>query len=102
MSAKDTKKKEDLKTFTVGSVAPSGTGKTKKPTAGPKVDISEKDFPVLAGIIKGNGVDAFKKEVGRVLSMVQGSGKSEKGAVEKVEKAYAMAIAIVDNGKVVK
>ena len=104
MSAKDAKKKkDDLKEFTVGSVAPAGTGKTKKPAAaGPKVEINEKEFPVLSGIIKGNGVDEFKKEVGRVLSMVQGSGKTEKGAAEAVEKAYAMALAIVDNGKVVK
>ena len=102
MSAKDTKKKEDLKTFTVGSIQPSGTGKTKKPAAGPKVEISEKDFPVLAGLIKGNGLDSFKKEVGRVLAGLQEHAKSDKGDVEKAQKAYAMALAIVDNGKVVK
>jgi hypothetical protein len=102
LSAKDAKKKEDLKEFTVGSVKSSGTAKTKKPVAGPKVDVSEKEFPVLAGVIKGNDVDAFKKEVGRVLAKVQGSGKSDQAAAAKVEKAYAMALAIVENAKVVK
>lgn len=102
MSAKDTKKKDDLKTFTVGSVPPSGTGKTKKPAAGPKVEISEKNYPVLAGIIKGKEVDSFKKEVGRVLAQLQEHAKSDKADVGKAEKAYAMALAIVDNGKVVK
>lgn len=102
MSAKDSKKKEELKEFTVGSVKPSGAAKSKKPAAAVKVEISEKEYPYLAGIIKGNGLDVFKKEVGRVLSMVQENGKSNKAAAETVEKAYAMALAIVDNGKVVR
>lgn len=102
MSAKDSKKKEELKEFTVGSVKPSGAAKAKKAAAAVKVEISEKEYPVLAGIIKGNGLDAFKKEVGRVLSLVQDSGKTNKAGAETVEKAYAMALAIVDNGKVVK
>ena len=104
MSAKDSKKKEELKEFTVGSVPPgAGTGKTKKPAAaGPKVEISEKEFPILAGIIKGNGIKEFKTEVDRVLSKVQEGTKSDQANAEKVQKAYAMALAIVDNGKTVK
>jgi hypothetical protein len=103
LSAKDSKKKEELKEFTVGSVSPSGTGKTKKPAAtGPKVEISEKEYPVLASLIKGNGVDDFKSEVGRVLGKVQESATGDKDLADKVQKAYAMGLAIVDNGKVVK
>lgn len=102
MSAKDTKKKEDLKTFTVGSVPPSGAGKAKKAATGPKVEISEKQYPVLAGLIKGNGLDVFKKEVGRILSLVQELGKTDKAASDKIQKAYGMALAILDNGKAVR
>ena len=101
MSAKDTKKKEDLKTFTVGSVPPSGSGKTKKSAPGRKVDISEKQYPVLTGIIKGKGLDAFKKEVNQVLAQMPELEKSDKAASDKIQKAYGMALAIVENGKVV-
>lgn len=103
MSAKDSKKKEALKEFTVGSVKPpSGSGKAKKSAPAAKIEVSENEFPLLAGMIKGGNTDAFKKEVGRVLSMVQASRTSEKSAAERVERAYAMALAILDSGKVVK
>jgi hypothetical protein len=102
LSAKDTKKKEDLKTFTVGSVPPTGAGKAKKAAAARKVEISEKQYPNLAGLIKGNGLDAFKKEVSRVLSHMQELEKSDKAAADKIQKAYGMALAILENGKVVQ
>ena len=91
--------KKELKEFTVGSVAPAGTGKHKKAPAEPKVEISEKAFPVLTGLVKGNGLNEFKAEASRVLAAAKEKASADG---EKVQKAYAMALMIVDNGKVVK
>jgi hypothetical protein len=99
VSAKESKKKEELKEFTVGSVPPA-SNKGKKAPTGPKVEINEKNFPILAGLVKGNGIKAFKEEADRVLSGVQGD--KDAAAVAKIQKAYGMAIQIVDNGKAVK
>lgn len=107
MSAKDkdSKKKEELKPFTVGSVAPS-TSKAKKAPKAQKVEVSEKDFPVLAGLARGNDAKAFNEEMLRVLTAVQQSGDSgsedDRSNAEKIKKAYGMAIAIIDNAKVVR
>jgi hypothetical protein len=102
---KDNKKKEDLKSFTVGSVPPAGA-KAKKGPKAPKLDVSEKDFPVLAGLIRGNNAKPFQDEMMRVLSAVHENGEKggpdEKSNAGKIEKAYAMALAIVQNAKVVR
>jgi hypothetical protein len=102
---KDNKKKEDLKSFTVGSVPPSGP-KAKKGPKAPKLEVSEKDFPVLTGLVRGNNAKPFKDEMVRVLAAVHANGEKggpdEKSSAEKIEKAYAMALAIVENAKVVR
>jgi hypothetical protein len=102
---KDNKKKEDLKSFTVGSVPPSGP-KAKKGPKAPKLDVSEKDFPFLAGLVRGNNAKPFQDEMMRVLGVVHANGEKggpdDKATAEKVEKAYAMALAIVENAKVVR
>ncbi len=101
---KDTKKKEELKSFTVGSVPPAGP-KAKKAAKVPKVEVSEKDFPVLAGLVRGDNAKPFREEMIRVLTAIQanaGGGPSDKANAEKIQKAYGMAIAIVENAKVVR
>ena len=107
MSAKDkdSKKKEELKPFTVGSVAPSAS-KAKKAPKAQKLDVSEKDYPVLAGLVRGNNAKEFREEMLRVLTAVQqGADRGhdqDKASAEKIKKAYGMAIAIVENAKVVR
>jgi hypothetical protein len=70
------------------------------------LDVSEKDFPILAGLVRGNNAKPFKDEMVRVLAAVHESGEKggpdAKSSAEKIEKAYAMALAIVENAKVVR
>lgn len=107
MSAKDkeNKKKEELKPFTVGSVRPSGPKGKKAPKA-EKLEVSEKEFPVLAGLIRGNNAKAFQEEMVRVLATVQENAKNgdsrDKEDSDKVQKAYGMALAILENAKVTR
>jgi hypothetical protein len=102
---KDNKKKEDLKSFTVGSVKPSEP-KAKKAPKTEKLEVSEKEFPVLASLIRGNDAKAFQDEMIRVLAAVEGNAKNgdskDKEASEKVQKAYGMALAILENAKVIR
>jgi hypothetical protein len=102
---KDNKKKEELKPFNVGSVPPSGPKGKKTPKA-PKLEVSEKDFPVLAGLIRGNNAKPFREEMLRVLALVQENAKNgdseTKADSDKIQKAYGMAIAILENAKVIR
>jgi hypothetical protein len=102
---KDNKKKEELKPFTVGSVRPSGPKGKKAPRA-EKLEVSEKGFPVLAGLIRGNNAEAFQAEMVRVLATVQENAKNgdseDKADSDKIQKAYGMALAIIQNAKVVR
>lgn len=107
MSAKDkeSKKKEELKPFTVGSVPPTGPKGKKTPKA-PKLEVSEKEFPVLAGLIRGTNAKSFQEEMIRVLAVVQENAKNgeseDKANSDKIQKAYGMALAIIENAKVVR
>lgn len=106
---KHSKKKEELPEFTVGSVQPQtrapkakGTIKSKEP----RVEISEKDFPVLTGLLKTKDLQSFQAGMKSVLvpiqELVEKGNEEEKAAALKVQKAYAMALALVDNSKVVR
>jgi hypothetical protein len=102
---KDSKRKEELKPFTVGSVQPSAA-KAKKKSKGPQLEVSEKDFPVLVGIIRGNNAKPFQEEMLRVLAAVEEIAKNgsseDKADSQKIQKAYGMAVAILDNAKVIR
>jgi hypothetical protein len=106
---KHPKKKEELPEFTVGSVQPQaraakGKGSTKSKE--PRVEISEKDFPILAGLLKTKDLQSFQAGMKSVLvpiqELVEKGNEEEKVAAQKVQKAYAMALALVDNSKVVR
>ena len=101
------KKKEDLKSFTVGSVQPgSKAAKGGKSPKTEKVEIKEKDFPVLVNLRRAKDLKPFHQEMQRVLSSVNDvlkSGSSdEKKAAERVQKAYALGMAVLENSKLVR
>jgi hypothetical protein len=102
---KDSKKKEELKSFTVGSVKPSAP-KGKKAPKSEKLEVSEKEFPILAGLIREQNAKAFQDEMIRILAAVEENAKSgdskDKDASGRVQKAYGMAIAILENAKVTR
>lgn len=106
---KGQKNKEELKEFTVGSVQPkAGAAKKKSAAKGnqPRVEISEKEFPVLAGLMKSKDLQSFQAEMKKVLvpiqELVEKGIDEEKADAQKVQKAYAMALALVENSKVVR
>jgi hypothetical protein len=99
------KKKEDLKEFTVGSVKPAGAGKAKAPKA-PRIQIREKDYPAIAGLIKGQNLDTFRQEAAKVLTatkeLVESQDDNAKAEGLRIQKAYALSLALLDNSKLVK
>lgn len=101
------KKSEELKEFTVGSVPPKSKG-AKKSAAGSKekLDISEKDFPVLTGLLKSKDRKEFQQELGRVLTSLeqisQGGSTEEKSQADIAMRAYGLAIALLENSKAVR
>jgi hypothetical protein len=103
---KEKKKQEDLKEFTVGS-APQAAGapKAKVPKT-QKVELSEKSYPVLTGLIKGKDADSFRQEAMKVLTTAKDWANSadgqQKAQGEQIQKAYALSLALVDNAKVVR
>jgi hypothetical protein len=105
---KGQKSKEELKEFTVGSVQPKSAGKKKQAakSSQPQVEISEKEFPTLAGLMKSKDLQSFQAEMTKVLvpiqELVEKGTDDEKAAAQKVQKAYAMSIALVENSKVVR
>ena len=109
MSAKekDTKKKENLKSFTVGSVQ-RGTRETKgaKATVAEKFEIREKDFPVLTQLRRSKDRKQFQQELQRVLVAVNevanGGSAEEKREAQRAEKAYALALAVLEKGKLIR
>jgi hypothetical protein len=106
---KQSKSKEELKEFTVGSVQPKTRAPKEKSAKVPvqnRVEISEKDFPVLAGLLKSKDLQVFRAEMKKVLvplqELVEKGMEEEKSEAQKVQKAYAMAIALFENSKVVR
>ena len=111
MSPKDKspKNKEELPEFTVGSVQPKA--RATKPKSAPKgnqprLEISEKEFPVLTGLMKSKDLQSFQSGMKSVLVPIEElaakGDDEEKAAAQKVQKAYAMALALVENSKVVR
>jgi hypothetical protein len=103
------KKSEDLKEFTVGSVPPpKGPKGAKKsaPVAKEKLDIKEKDFPVLTGLLKSKDRKEFQQELSRVLTSLeqisQGGSNEEKSQADIAMRAYGLAIALLENSKAVR
>jgi hypothetical protein len=103
--AKEKKKQEDLKEFTVGSVKPAGAGRAKASKA-PRVEIREKDYPTMAGLIKGQNLDAFRQEAAKVLTatkeLVESQNDNAKAEGQRIQKAYALSLALLDNSKLVR
>lgn len=106
---KQSKSKEELKEFTVGSVQPKTRATKEKTAKGPaqnRVEISEKDFPVLTSLLKSKDLQGFQAEMKKVLvpvqELVEKGTEEEKSAALKVQKAYAMALALIENSKVVR
>lgn len=103
------KNKEELKEFSVGSVQPKAgapKGKTGAKSAQTRVEISENEFPFLAGLLKSKDLQSFQAEMKNVLvpiqDFVEKGSDDEKAAAQKVQRAYAMAIALIENSKVVR
>ncbi len=102
------KKSEELKEFTVGSVPPPSKAKKDKSSSSSreKLEISEKDFPVLTGILKSKDRKGFQEELKRVLTsleeMSQGGSQNEKAQADAAMRAYGLAIALLENGKAVR
>lgn len=106
--AKQKKSEEELKEFTVGSVPPKGPKGAKKSAAASKekLDISEKDFPVLTGLLKSKDRKEFQQELNRVLTSLeqisQGGSTEEKSQADIAMRAYGLAIALLENSKAVR
>lgn len=102
------KKTEELKEFTVGSVPPAGPKSTKKSTSvsKEKLEIKEKDFPILTGLLKSKDRNEFKQELSRVLTSLeqlsQGGSTEEKSQADIAMRAYGLAIALLENSKAVR
>jgi hypothetical protein len=101
------KKTEELKEFTVGSVPPSSKAKKEKASSSKeKIEISEKDFPVLTGLLKSKDRKQFQEELKRVLNsleqMSQGGSQNEKVQADTAMRAYGLAIALLENAKAVR
>ena len=102
------KKTEELKEFTVGSVPPAASKGTKKSSAGSKekLEIKEKDFPMLTGLLKSKDRKEFTQELSRVLTsleqMSQGGSDEEKSQADVAMRAYGLAIALLENSKSVR
>jgi len=104
LSSKEKDKKKELKSFTVGSMQPAAP-KSKKPQA-KKLEISEKDYPVLGGLLRGGEAKAFHQEVQRVLASTQefttGGDSKKKAEAQKVQRAYGLALGLLENSKLVR
>ena len=101
------KKSEELKEFTVGSVPPSSkTKKDKSSSSREKLEISEKDFPVLTALLKSKDPKQFQGELKRVLDSLeqlsQGGSQNEKAQADTAMRAYGLALALLENAKAVR
>ena len=102
------KKTEELKEFTVGSVPPAGPKSTKKSASvsKEKLEIKEKDFPLLTGLLKAKERKDFTEELKRVLTSLeqisQGGSSEEKSQADIAMRAYGLAIALLENSKAVR
>jgi hypothetical protein len=101
------KKSEELKEFTVGSVPPSSKAKKEKSSSSKeKLEISEKDFPVLTGLLKSKDRQQFQEELKRVVNSLeqlsQGGSQDEKAQADTAMRAYGLAIALLENAKAVR
>lgn len=101
-------KKDDLKTFTVGSVQPVRASKGKAASAAKavKLEFKEKDFPVLTSLKRSRDLKAFQKELQRVLAAVaevsgKGSAKDKESA-QSIQKAYALAAVVLEGGRIIR
>jgi hypothetical protein len=103
------KKTEELKEFTVGSVppaAPKGSKKSGSAVSKEKLEIKEKDFPILTGLLKAKDRKEFTQELSRVLTSLeqisQGGSTEEKSQADIAMRAYGLAIALLENSKAVR
>jgi hypothetical protein len=106
LAAKE-KKKENLGSFTVGSVqSGSKAAKGSKGAKTEKVEIKEKDFPILTNLRRAKDLKPFQQEMQRILVSVtdalQNGTSDEKKAAEKVQKAYGLALAVLENSRLVR
>jgi hypothetical protein len=107
------KSKEPPGSFTVGSATSGAKARPAAPKAGKAhkkitVDIKESSFPILASLRRGGGKDAkaLQAEMQRVLleasEVAKTGSEKEKKDAEQVQKAYALSLALLENGKIVR